>query len=210
MSDKFTGLDKEKQQKILRAALREFTTNGYENASTNQIVEEAEIAKGSLFYYFKTKQDLYRYLIEYSLNFITEEFLNKIEQAKNKIDLIEKFRRMSRLKLQAYSKNPDVFNFLGAIYVNNESADLPEELISRTERIKKQILADFYQNVDTSLFRQDISPERVTRLIRWSIEGYERKLIQDIRGKKMTNIDFQPYWDEYHDFLDLLKKIYYR
>jgi len=194
----------------LRAALREFTVNGYENASTNQIVEEAEIAKGSLFYYFKTKQDLYRYLIEYSLDFITEEFLNKIEQAKNKIDLIEKFRRMSRLKLQAYSKNPDVFNFLGAIYVNNESADLPEELISRTERIKKQILADFYQNVDTSLFRQDISPERVTRLIRWSIEGYERKLIQDIRGKKMTNIDFQPYWDEYHDFLDLLKKIYYR
>ncbi len=194
----------------MRAALREFTVNGYENASTNQIVEEAEIAKGSLFYYFKTKQDLYRYLIEYSLDFITEEFLNKIEQAKNKIDLIEKFRRMSRLKLQAYSKNPDVFNFLGAIYVNNESADLPEELISRTERIKKQILADFYQNVDTSLFRQDISPERVTRLIRWSIEGYERKLIQDIRGKKMTNIDFQPYWDEYHDFLDLLKKIYYR
>ncbi len=194
----------------MRAALREFTVNGYENASTNQIVEEAEIAKGSLFYYFKTKQDLYRYLIEYSLDFITKEFLNKIEQAKNKIDLIEKFRRMSRLKLQAYSKNPDVFNFLGAIYVNNESADLPEELISRTERIKKQILADFYQNVDTSLFRQDISPERVTRLIRWSIEGYERKLIQDIRGKKMTNIDFQPYWDEYHDFLDLLKKIYYR
>ncbi len=194
----------------MRAALREFTVNGYENASTNQIVEEAEIAKGSLFYYFKTKQDLYRYLIEYSLDFITEEFLNKIEQAKNKIDLIEKFRRISRLKLQAYSKNPDVFNFLGAIYVNNESADLPEELISRTERIKKQILADFYQNVDTSLFRQDISPERVTRLIRWSIEGYERKLIQDIRGKKMTNIDFQPYWDEYHDFLDLLKKIYYR
>ncbi len=194
----------------MRAALREFTVNGYENASTNQIVEEAEIAKGSLFYYFKTKQDLYRYLIEYSLDFITEEFLNKIEQAKNKIDLIEKFRRISTLKLQAYSKNPDVFNFLGAIYVNNESADLPEELISRTERIKKQILADFYQNVDTSLFRQDISPERVTRLIRWSIEGYERKLIQDIRGKKMTNIDFQPYWDEYHDFLDLLKKIYYR
>ncbi len=210
MSDKFTGLDKEKQQKILRAALREFTTNGYENASTNQIVEEAEIAKGSLFYYFETKQDLYRYLIEYSLNFITEEFLNKIEQPKDKIDLIENFRNMSRLKLQAYSKNPDVFNFLGAIYVNNESADLPEELISRTERIKKQILADFYQNVDTSLFRQDISPERVTRLIRWSTEGYERELIQDIRGKKLAEVDFEPYWDEYHDFLEVLKKIYYR
>jgi len=210
MSDKFTGLDKEKQQKILRAALREFTTNGYENASTNQIVEEAEIAKGSLFYYFETKQDLYRYLIEYSLNFITEEFLNKIEQPKDKIDLIENFRNMSRLKLQAYSKNPDVFNFLGAIYVNNESTDLPEELISRTERIKKQILADFYQNVDTSLFRQDISPERVTRLIRWSTEGYERELIQDIRGKKLAEVDFEPYWDEYHDFLEVLKKIYYR
>ncbi len=194
----------------MKAALREFTANGYENASTNQIVEEAGIAKGSLFYYFETKQELYRYLIEYSLDFVTEEFLNKLEQRERKVDLIENLRRMSRLKLQAYSKNPEVFNFLGAIYLSNEAADLPEELISRTERTKRRILADYYQNVDTSLFRQDISPRQITRLIRWSIEGYERELIQDIRGKELSVIDFQPYWDEYHDFLDLLKKIYYR
>lgn len=209
ISGKFLNLDTEKQKKIRKAALKEFTANGYEDASTNRIVGKAGISKGSLFYYFETKQELYKYLIEYSLNFITKEFLNKVDE-KEERDLIEKYRKMSKLKLQAYNKNPDVFNFLGAVYINDKNSELPEELLSRTERIKKQIISGFNKNVDTSLFRQDISPDRIIKLISWSMEGYERELISKLKGKMIAEIEFEPYWDEFHDFLDLLKKIYYR
>ena len=43
MNTRFYSLELEKQQRIINAALKEFARNGYEKASTNEIVKEAEI-----------------------------------------------------------------------------------------------------------------------------------------------------------------------
>ena len=40
---KFLKLKPEKQERILNAAIKEFSQKGYENASTNEIVKEANI-----------------------------------------------------------------------------------------------------------------------------------------------------------------------
>jgi len=42
----FDKLKPEKRERIINAALKEFARNGYEKASTNEIIKEAEIAKG--------------------------------------------------------------------------------------------------------------------------------------------------------------------
>jgi Transcriptional regulator len=68
--DKFEKLDEEKRLNILRSALSVFADKGYQDASTNKIVEGADISKGTLFYYFKNKEGLYYYLIDYSLEII--------------------------------------------------------------------------------------------------------------------------------------------
>jgi len=208
LGDKINSLDPEKQEKIIVAALKEFTANGYELASTNQIVEEAKISKGSLFYYFKTKKDLYKYLIEYSIDYVKEEFLNKIELSDT--DLIEKYRKMSKQKLKAYTKNPHVFDFLGTLYLNREDIELPEDLMENLVATRQRVLTNIFDNIDNSLFRDDISSEQVIKLIRWSIEGYQNELITEIQGKNLSEVNFKPYWDEFDDFLDTLKRIYYR
>ena len=59
------SLSEEKQQRILNAALKEFAQKGYKNASTNQIVKEADISKGLLFHYFKNKKQLFLFLYDY-------------------------------------------------------------------------------------------------------------------------------------------------
>ncbi len=60
----FLNLDEEKRQRILTAALEEFSAQPYESASLNRIVAQAGIPKGSLYQYFADKKDLYLYLIE--------------------------------------------------------------------------------------------------------------------------------------------------
>ena len=60
----FFELDKQKQDRIISAAITEFATHGYENSSTNRIVKECAISKGSLFKYFENKEDLYFFLID--------------------------------------------------------------------------------------------------------------------------------------------------
>ena len=54
----FNELEKEKQDRIIEAAIKEFAEYGYENGSTNRIVKECGISKGSLFKYFENKEDI--------------------------------------------------------------------------------------------------------------------------------------------------------
>ncbi len=56
---RFDKLEPERRTRLLATAREEFIRNGYEGASLNTIVKEAEISKGSLYYYFEDKADLY-------------------------------------------------------------------------------------------------------------------------------------------------------
>ena len=112
--------------------------------------------------------------------------------------------------MKAYTKNPHVFKFLGSIYVNKKNTNLPEDLIIKINKVKQQVFSNIFKNIDTSLFREDISSEIIKKLIHWSVKGYENELIEELRGKDLTSIDFEPYWEEFHEFLNTLKNIYYK
>ncbi|MBD8499773.1 TetR/AcrR family transcriptional regulator [Paenibacillus arenosi] len=58
----FERLPQEKQDKIFHAALSEFAAYGFDAASTNRIVKQAGIPKGSLFQYFGDKESLFFYV----------------------------------------------------------------------------------------------------------------------------------------------------
>ena len=61
---RFDNLEDEKQDEIIRTAGEEFADNGYERASLNAIIEQAGISKGSLYYYFENKEDLFSTVVE--------------------------------------------------------------------------------------------------------------------------------------------------
>jgi len=146
-------------------------------------------------------------LIEYGTDFISDEYLNKIDE--EPADFIEKYKIVGKLKMKAYAKKPYIFNFFGTLYLNNDDI-LSEEQIKRLTALKKKAFAKLYKNNDESLFRRDISTEHIYKLIKWSLDGYEKELINSLRGKNLSSIDFDTYWDDYYDFLDILKTIYYK
>ena len=60
---RFHTLASERQEAILRAALDEFSTHGFTEASLNRIITAASLSKGSMYYYFDSKEDLYVHLL---------------------------------------------------------------------------------------------------------------------------------------------------
>lgn len=62
--DTFFRLPEEKQDRILQAAVREFSSVTFTEASINRIVRDAQIPRGSFYQYFGGKEDLYLYLME--------------------------------------------------------------------------------------------------------------------------------------------------
>ena len=74
MNERFFDLNREKQDRIINAALRIFAQNGYRHASTDIIVKEAGISKGLLFHYFTSKLGLFSFLFDYSIKYMLFEF----------------------------------------------------------------------------------------------------------------------------------------
>jgi AcrR family transcriptional regulator len=64
---RFANLPLPQQQAILRAALQEFAAHGFHDASLNRVIEAAGISKGSMYYYFDGKEDLYTYVAQSQL-----------------------------------------------------------------------------------------------------------------------------------------------
>ena len=59
---RFAKLPQAQQRAILSAALAEFSARGFHDASLNRVIEAAGISKGSFYYYFDGKDDLYAHV----------------------------------------------------------------------------------------------------------------------------------------------------
>ncbi|GGJ96190.1 TetR family transcriptional regulator [Lentibacillus kapialis] len=207
MTEKFQGLDKHKRQRILDAAFMEFADNGYERASTNQIVKNAAIGKGMLFYYFQSKKDLYHYLVDDALQIIRNQYFNLIDMEET--DFIERMRQATQVKMTCLAENPDVFNFLGTFFLES-NPDLPSYLAEHYEQLLREGNAVMYENIDKTYFRNDVDVDKVFKLIHWAMDGYQNEIITRLKGQKLSSVDFTPYWEEFYAYLDILKKSFYK
>ncbi|MFQ8430902.1 TetR family transcriptional regulator C-terminal domain-containing protein [Amaricoccus sp. W119] len=59
-----TRIQREKTRAILAAALDVFSAEGYRGATLDQIAEAARLSKPNLLYYFASKEDIHRVLLE--------------------------------------------------------------------------------------------------------------------------------------------------
>ena len=53
-----------RKKELLRIAYDMFLTQGYENTSVDEIIEKAQIAKGTYYYYFKSKEQMLEEVID--------------------------------------------------------------------------------------------------------------------------------------------------
>jgi AcrR family transcriptional regulator len=65
---RFAKMPSEKRERLLTIAAQEFAAHGFEAASFNRILEEAQIGKSSAYYYFEDKADLFGTVVNYCLD----------------------------------------------------------------------------------------------------------------------------------------------
>ncbi|WMJ87058.1 TetR/AcrR family transcriptional regulator [Anaerocolumna sp. MB42-C2] len=203
MNEIFANLEQEKQERIINAALKEFAQNGYDKASTNVIIKEAEIAKGSLFKYFNSKKELYLFLFDY-----VNGIINKIydEMDWNETDLFERMKQIGLIKLRIYKQYPKAFDFLKSVKTENSS-----EVKTEIDEIKKEIVGNgfgiSYKNIDRSKFRDDMDTEKIMNVITWTILSFAEQQVNKVSSFENVDIELLHDWD---DYFDILKRCFYK
>ena len=64
---RFQNLSETRRSELLEYAANEFALNGYDGASLNRIIQNTGLSKGSFYYYFDDKADLFETVAEFAI-----------------------------------------------------------------------------------------------------------------------------------------------
>lgn len=152
--------------KILDTAERLFYEQGFSNTGINQVIEEADIAKASLYKHFESKNDL---LVAYLQRFHErwfdrlETFVNNEPDPKNKL-----------LAVISYHQERQQFRQFGGcpfIKANEEAGMVDPRIRAEIQQAKQHVKAFIKELVIHSGHRQILTDEELAETIFLMIEG---------------------------------------
>lgn len=130
---------KDTREEILEAALNMFSINNYHATSMSMIAEEAGVSKGTLYWHFDSKEDLFRELVLAGLDYFNENY-QRIEL--EELNAEEKIYQIIDFSIKMLAENLK----MGQILQNNIqliSSEFQKKMIERhksaIDMIKKVI-----------------------------------------------------------------------
>jgi TetR/AcrR family fatty acid metabolism transcriptional regulator len=99
----------DKSLRILDAAIRIFARKGFYNSTIADVAKVAEVAEGTIYLYFKNKDDLLISIFEHSMDLFIAEAQKELEGV---TDPKEKLQRFIALHLKLVQKNPELAQVL--------------------------------------------------------------------------------------------------
>ena len=201
MNEKFFDLKKEKQDRMINAALKIFSINGYKHASTDDIVTEAGISKGLLFHYFGSKLGLYTFLYDYSVRFMKLELTRGVLDSTSSKDYFELRKQIEFSKMQVLKNYPYMQQFLDRSKFENVKEALLA--IENQRNVLQEVYADILAQADKSLFVDNLDIIKLDAMLDYTIKGLMTERFQDS--------SFQPemLYEETIGYLMMMKQIAY-
>jgi AcrR family transcriptional regulator len=150
MKSTFFNLDPEKRERFLAACAEEFAEHGYELASTNRIVEGLGIAKGSFFKYAESKEDVFLYLVQ-----LTLEELGRIQASPSTYsspDILVRAKELFGRHLDYAGREPARYRLVLRAYLETRSPVYPR-LAELRARIGASSGTAIYDGVDWDIYR---------------------------------------------------------
>jgi len=151
----------EKKQKIIDAALKVFAVKGFNHSKISDIAKEANIADGTIYIYFKKKDDIIISLFQNKMGGFNKLLKEKIEKQK---DSVEKLKTFISTHLKVLSKRRELAEIFTIElrqsskfmenYQNTELKDYSELLMSIIDKGKEDGV--FKTEIHTSVIWQFI------------------------------------------------------
>jgi len=149
------------RQEMLAAAIELFSEKGYHNVSMQEIAGKAEFAVGTLYKFFKNKEDLYSALMVERADKFHDALTDAIEEAD---DEIEKLRNYVKTKGKVFMENVSSIRLYfaetrGASF--NVKAGLDKEIREQYEQFIDIIASIFERGMKKKLFRKIAEPHQL-------------------------------------------------
>lgn len=180
----FMELSEKKRENIIKVCIAEFSKYGYENTSTNRIVQDAGISKGSLFKYFKNKEELYFYI----LDFVTQELTMSLTQEICNLpsNLFERIIQYSELEFMWYLIHPNECRLITTAFTKNDTV-IYLKTEARYSLKGQDIYCKLLEDIDTAMFKWD--KNMTVDVLTWFLKGFNENFRNHIHEENGMDID---------------------
>ncbi len=148
--------------KIFREAARLFSDKGFHGVSMREISERARVTKPTIYYYFGSKEGIYRELIKTGVEFANNDInkiINSDMAAKKKLLLLIKKRFEHCLKF------PEYVRFFLTLFSSTQKLPLLEEFERDAQKHKQIFIKMIEDGIDSGEFGAGAKPDLAVEII---------------------------------------------
>lgn len=193
LADKKVASDK--YQRIVHAAIKVFSQKGFFHAKVADVAKAADVADGTIYLYFKNKDDLLISIFEHSMDYFIQQATAELEGV---VDPEERLKKFVMLHLQLVKKNPNLAQVL-QVELRSSSKFMqeyqPQKFFDYLELLRGIIVA----GQEKGVFNRAINADFVKRAIFGAVD--ELALEWVLTKKKRYEVE-----DAANHLLDLLLK----
>lgn len=137
------GEDPVKREQILDGAKRVFMKLGFSAASMNDVTREAGVSKGTIYVYFKNKEDLFGSLIERERTRIAESMRLALAEEVNVEDALAAYGRT----FAYHFTSADIIRAMRSVIgVVDTMPELPQRLFACAPQNARTVLMDYFEH----------------------------------------------------------------
>ncbi|EGD50594.1 transcriptional regulator, TetR family [Thermoanaerobacter thermohydrosulfuricus] len=174
------------KEKIFKAAIKTFSKSGFYKTTMEEIAENAGVAKGTLYYHFKSKDDILEFLIDEGIKILKQEAIEEIGKLNN---AVEKLRKIIFVQTNFLYRNHDfIIVLLSQIWGHGEvPRKFREKLYTYLELIEniiregkeQKLIADCDEKIVAAAFFGMISSILALKVVEDSDEKFNPQDITD-------------------------------
>jgi AcrR family transcriptional regulator len=190
----------QRQNDILDAAEKVFFEKGYTVTKMDDVAEQAELSKGTLYLYFKNKEELYFGLSHRALLNLKNRF-QKVVDAKG--TGLEKIVEIGRAFYDFSKEEPEYYKTIAQYEMAQMDATQEAELVMQKchqvgKTVMELVAAPIVQGIQDGTIRKDIHPVKTAFLL----QGLSNGLIQLMRReeqhiKELEDFDIEELRDDF-------------
>lgn len=173
------NIPEEKEKAIYESALNEFALKGYEMGSTNTIVKNAGISKGSLFKYFGNKSTLYIYVVDKAIKTLDTEIFNHADNLSH--DMFERIIELTKVKSAVSMKYPRESTIM-VESMKLEDKNIKKYITDKINYYYKEMQHVFVDGIDYSKFKEGIDADKVYEILTYISQGLQNKYMLKYKG----------------------------
>jgi TetR/AcrR family fatty acid metabolism transcriptional regulator len=172
----------DKREAISRAAIRVFANNGYFNSKVADIAREAGVADGTVYLYFKSKEEILHSIFDRSVD---DALTAARAQIKEISDAREKLRRIALLHLERLGADRDLA-VVFQVELRGSTKFMQEFSAAGFAQYLELIRSTFEEGQRAGLFRRDLNAKVVAKILFGALDEMATNWILSKRRYKLA------------------------